>query len=149
MEGPGVGGRIPPGPAGVWYSSFARRCHSPGRAGGAGWADRLPESNLDTTKINNKLPHSLIDAKGRRQRCLMVPHYRPQVSPKKDNRKMELIETSVIRSNGHVCQGTLDPQYFQLPAIVKQTEGGWLQKLSYCDKMHVVGGFRHSCCRKR
>lgn len=32
------------------------------------------ESNLDATKINNKLPHFLIYKKGRRPRCLMVPH---------------------------------------------------------------------------
>jgi len=78
----------------------------------------------------------------------MVPHYRPQVLPK-DDWKMQLNEPNVIRGNDHVRQGILYPWHFQLPAIVKQREGGWLQKVSYWDKKHVVGGFRHSCCRKR
>lgn len=45
---------------------------------------RQTESNLDATKINNKLPHFLVYKKGRRPRCLMVPHYRPQVLMKKE-----------------------------------------------------------------
>ena len=69
---------------------------------------RPPESNLDATKISNKLAHFLTYMKGRRPRRLMVPHYRPQVLPK-DDWKMQLNEPNVIRGNDHVRQGILYP----------------------------------------
>lgn len=46
--------------------------------------DRWSESNLDTTKINNKLLHFLRYKKGRQLRCLTLTHHIPQVLLKQE-----------------------------------------------------------------
>lgn len=46
--------------------------------------DKWPESNLDTTKINNKLLDFLSYKKGKRPKCSTVPHHTPQVLLKQE-----------------------------------------------------------------
>lgn len=109
--------------------------------------DRWSESNLNTTKINNKLLHFLRYKERKTTKMLnSATSYSPSL-PEAGTDKCSLMNQM---SSEEITMSVTELYVHNIFGFkAQQRKGGWLTpKVSSYNTMHVVGGFRHSGCRK-